>query len=311
MSIKKIYTKKKTKNNKNNTKKKFKKLSCNPIVKNNINKNTCYNKENIFKLKELWNLRHPDMLISSNDPKEIWNFFKNTFNNVCYNEQCWLKQEFSKNKIDSGTQSYIFAPRAPDSWNKNINEWLSNIDIMNVMSNYEKIHKNFRFIGPSPIDYDTIKSDNTCVWDELCNFNLSNYTKKNINKIGIVFNTDPHYKSGEHWISMFINLKPKKEKPYLFFFDSAGDKMPSELDKLKKNIIEMANQKKIELNFIENHPLQHQKTNTECGMYCLYFILKLLYGKHTNYFLNKEKIITDYKVQEYRNKYFNVIPNTI
>ena len=247
------------------------------------------------------------MLITKNEPTEIWAFFKNTFNNVCYNEQCWLKQEFSKNKIDSGTQSYIFAPRAPASWNKNINEWLSNIDIMNVMSSYEKKHKNFRFIGPSSIDFDTIKSNNTCVWNELCNFNLSHYINKKIDKIGIIFNTDPHYKSGEHWISLFINLNPKTEQPYIFFFDSVGDKIPTEISILKDRILAMAKQQNIELKFIESHPIQHQQSTTECGMYCLFFILKSLYGKPSSYFIDKNYIITDEKVQEYRNKYFNII----
>ena len=309
----KKYTKKK---NKKKGTKKFKKLSCSPLVKDSFNKNTCYNKEHIYKLKQLWNLRHPDMLISDNDPIEIWNFFKKTFNNVCNNEQCWLKQEFSKNNIDNISQSYIFAPRAPNSWNKNINEWLSNIDIMNVMNNYEKIHKDFKFIGPSPIDFDKRINNNTCVWDELCNFDLSHYIKKNISKIGIVFNTDPHNKSGEHWISIFINLNPNIEnvKPYIFFFDSVGDIIPPEIDKLKNRIVDMAinhrdekNKDGITLNFIENYPLQHQKSNTECGMYCLFFILKQLYGKPPKYFLDKNRLITDERVQAYRNKYFNVI----
>jgi hypothetical protein len=314
----KKYNKDKDTKNKDKDTKKFKKLSCNPIVKNTINKNTCYNKENIFKLKELWNLRHPDMLISTNDPTEIWKFLKNTFKNVCNNEQCWLKQEFSKNKIDSGTRSYIFAPRAPSSWNININEWLSNIDIMNVMQNYEKIHKNFKFIGPSPIDFDKRIYENKCVWNELCDFKLTDYISKNIDKIGIVFNTDPHNKPGQHWISLFINLNPNIDnvKPYIFFFDSAGDKIPIEIENLKNRIVDMAiNYKKdkytngITLEFIQNHPLEHQKSNTECGMYCLFFILKQLYGKPPEYFLDKNRLITDERMEAYRNKYFNIIKN--
>ena len=44
-----------------------------------------------------------------------------------------------------------------------------------------------------------------CVWDELCNFNLSDeINKKKNKKIGIIFNTDPHYKGGAHWV--FLSL---------------------------------------------------------------------------------------------------------
>ena len=34
--------------------------------------------------------------------------------------------------------------------------------------------------------------------------------KRGKTKIGIIFNTDPHDKPGQHWISMFINIKKKK-----------------------------------------------------------------------------------------------------
>ena len=51
-----------------------------------------------------------------------------------------------------------------------------------------------------------------------CKFDLKDYLKEGKNKIGIVFNMDPHYKSGSHWISLFINVKKK----VIFFFDSVG-----------------------------------------------------------------------------------------
>ena len=46
-------------------------------------------------------------------------------------------------------------------------------------------------------------------------------------KIGVIFNTHPHYKSGEHWISLFINVK----KGEIFFFDSAGSRVPKKIEK--------------------------------------------------------------------------------
>ena len=62
---------------------------------------------------------------------------------------------------------------------------------MKVMRQYEHTFKNFIFIGPSPIDYDTRKLFGTCVWEELCNFNLNEYIKKKKDKIGIIFNLSP------------------------------------------------------------------------------------------------------------------------
>ena len=37
------------------------------------------------------------------------------------------------------------------------------------MKQYEKKYNNFRFLGPSPINYDYLIYDNECVWNELCN----------------------------------------------------------------------------------------------------------------------------------------------
>ena len=55
-----------------------------------------------------------------------------------------------------------------------------------------------------------------------------------------------------------------------------------------------------------NHNFNHQKTNTECGMYCLYFIISLLSNKHDfDYFNTKQ--ISDKHVERFRNIYFNNI----
>ena len=70
-----------------------------------------------------------------------------------------------------------FAPESPPEWKKNPNEWLSSIDIIDVMKQYEKAYKCFDFIGPSPIDFDTRKLYGECVWNELCNFNIADQLK--------------------------------------------------------------------------------------------------------------------------------------
>ncbi len=60
---------------------------------------------------------------------------------------------------------------------KEPNEWLTSIDILNVMKQYEDKHDDFDFIGPSPIDFDTHKMRGECVWD-----NYANSTRKGTKK---------------------------------------------------------------------------------------------------------------------------------
>jgi hypothetical protein len=279
----------------------FKKLRCSPKEKNQFNNFTCYTNESLYKLRDQWNSKHSDKLIKTNDPKEIHSILTSYLSNVCKTESCWLKQnkdfgKISKDIIDS------FAPVSPDEWKKNPNEWLSSVDIDNVMNQYKKAYKCFEFIGPSPIDFDLKKSYGECVWNELCNFSIDNQIKKGKNKIGIIFNTDPHNKSGAHWISLFINIK----KGLIFFFDSVGTRPSKEIINLVNRIIDQGHKlnPKINFKFEDNKGVEHQHKNTECGIYSLFFIIHMLQDK-TNENFYKTHIIKDDQIQNYRKIYFN------
>jgi hypothetical protein len=291
----------KMKNQKNKTQKevKLKKVMCSPKDKNELNDFTCYTDKNLYKLRDLWNARHPDVQIMTNDGKEIHKTLTKYMSDICNKESCWLKQNFmdikTKNEL---TES--FAPVSPEEWKKNPNEWLSSVDIMKVMKQYERAYKCFDFIGPSPIDFDTKMLYGECVWDELCNFSLSEQIKKGKTKIGVIFNTDPHNKPGQHWISMFINIKKSK----IFFFDSVGDKAPKQIMVLVNRIIKQGKKLNMNIKFDQNHPVEHQYGDTECGIYSLFFISHMLEDKFTEHYM-KTHILKDDYMQKFRKVYFN------
>ena len=277
------------------------KINCSPKPKGEINDFTCYTNKSLYKLRDLWNARHPDAKINSNSPKEIHRKLSEHLSGVCNKESCWLKQKADFGPLESDMAD-SFAPESPPEWKKNPNEWLSSIDIMNVMKQYEKAYKCFDFIGPTPIDFDTRKLYGECVWDELCNFSIQEQIKNGKTKIGIIFNTDPHYKPGQHWISMFINIKKKR----IFFFDSTGDKAPPEIMNFVNRIKEEGLQlnKKIKFKFDSNEGVEHQYGNTECGIYSLYFIVHMLEDKLTEHYL-KTHILKDAYMNKFRRIYFN------
>lgn len=287
--------------NKHNKTVHLQKVNCSPKEKGRMNNFTCYTSKSLFKLKELWNARHPDVKISASSPKEIHRQLSDKFKGVCSKESCWLKQKADLGKIESDIAD-SFAPESPEEWKKNPNEWLSSVDIMNVMKQYEKAYKCFDFIGPSPIDFDTRMLYGECVWDELCNFNLEEQIKKGKTKIGIIFNTDPHNKPGQHWISMFINIKKKR----IFFFDSTGDKPVKEIMILVDRIKEQGKKinPKLNFHFDSNEGIEHQYGNTECGIYSLYFIVHMLEDKMTDHYL-KTHILKDEYMSKFRKVYFN------
>lgn len=261
---------------------------------------SCYTDEHLYKLQHLWNMRHPDAKIMSNDPKKIRTELQKHLSGVCSTEACWLRQKFVDNPTAKQILKSAFAPEAPKSWKKNPAEWLSSVDIEKVMIQFEKAYPCFAFIGPSPIDYDTHMAYGECVWEELCKFDLESFVKKDKFKIGIIFNLDPHYKPGSHWVSLFINLR----KGYIFYFDSGGDKAPKEVLRLVDTVVKQGKALGLDLKYIEN-TRGHQKEDNECGMYSLYAIAEQLRdSKHPAEFLHGGEI-TDHSMHLMRARFFS------
>lgn len=265
------------------------KARCHPR-KSRKNK-TCFDKSDIFYLRDEWNRKNPSKKITTKQPDTIYQKLKE-YQEDCKNELCWLKivDNYEKKNV---MMKNTFAALQPKSWKKNKKEWLSNYDITNVLKQYEETHKDFAFIEPSPIDFD-IKINEKCVTEAICKFNVAEYTKKNITKIAIPLNLDKHTGKGFHWVTLYIDLKRK----FIYYFDSANNKIPEEVNILMKRIKEQTKLKEM-----NNQTIQHQKGNTECGMYVLYFIISMLNGKSPSYF--NKKIISDEEVFKFRQIYFN------
>ena len=262
---------------------------------------TCYQSESLMKMKERWNKRHPDDKIANTDARGVWSALRHKLADVCDSEKCWLQQDFMEGGLDNTLKHYTFAPDQPKTWKKNPDEWLTSTEMIKVMKQYERKYKCFEFIGPSPIDFDKHLLYGECVWDQLCNFSLSKLMKRGKTKIGVIFNTDPHWKEGSHWISLFINMRAKK--PYIYFFDSNGDPEPPEVRKFMTRVVQQAKAMGIEMEQGVNE-VEHQATDSECGMYSLFFIIQnLIDGISIKDFGTKR--IPDATVAKLRSIYFN------
>ena len=285
---------------KKNKKKHRRTIKCSPKTKSDTLPYTCYTKKGLHKIKNIWNKKHPDRKITSNRPRNIWRSLQYVLSKSCNKESCWLKHKCIKENIDLETKEYTFAPEAPKEWEENPNEWLTSIDILEVMKQYEKTYKCFDFIGPSPIDYDKHVAYGECVWEELCEFSLLKQIKEGKTKIGIVFNLDPHHKPGSHWVAMFINTKKRE----IYYLDSYGEKIPRQINKfanrVKKQSLKIGNKKEYKL--ISNKR-RHQFSESECGMYSLYFIIQMLKGITFKKFVSKR--IKDKYMVKLRKIYFN------
>ena len=305
--------KKRVKNNKKTYRKTFKQMNCNPAVKGKtVNGSSCLTPEVLVKIKTYYNKNHPDDLIVSTDPREIWDQLKNSLS--CEKEKCWMK-EIKDPVIMKNLEKISFAPDQPIEWASNPDEWLSNYDIFNVIRQYQDIHTDFVFFGPTTIDFDTKLPERggQCVENQICNFQLEHYLAKGKTKFGIVFNLDKHTQSGSHWVSLFLDIKDK----LILYFDSAGGKVPEEVKSLIHRIQQQSNQLSpaLRMDVYNNAGVRHQNGNTECGMYSLFFIITLLIREIPNgkKNMNKKdcldlflkKRIPDEVVFDYRDLYFN------
>jgi hypothetical protein len=248
---------------------------CAPGTKPNPKTCSCLSKDSLLKIAGHWNGKNQDNKInysSKSSPAKLWSSINEKMKDRCKSEWCWVQQEFVQ-RMKSDDINNAHRPSMPKSWEQNKYEWLKTEDIENVMDQYEEAHPDFYFIGPVPIDFDKPYGIGHCVVDELCKLNLTKVHSKGYRKIGIVFNLDPHDKPGSHWVSMFCDLKGKG----IYYFDSYGMKPPNEIDMLMKRLQNQA--KLLDINMkIKSNNVRHQYRNSECGVYCLFFITQLLKG---------------------------------
>ena len=287
-------------NNLQKTKKNFKSLNCSPCVANKkVVKKSCMTLEVLMKIRDEYNKDHPDNKIIASKPVLIWHELKMRLD--CKDERCWIKEIDDKN-IRTQIKNQLFAPEHPPEWLHNKNEWLSNFDIDAIMKQYEEKDKTFEYLATTPVDFNFIvdKSSNTCYEETLCKFDLRALMKAGKHKFAVVFNLDKHDESGSHWISLFIDAN----KSIIMFFDSANGNIPTEVAQFIKTVKLQGLDNGIHFKFLRNHK-QHQRGNTECGVYSIHFIIEMLNNSDRAIELFLNGYIPDNKIEKYRKIYFN------
>ena len=323
---------------------KFKKVLCSPAKKNNI-ASSCYSASELSVIKNAFNKHHVSnsgskdprsgsgngngsgLQIHSRDPETILKELREK-NAHCTTELCWLHAVDNKD-LREKIQKEAFRPIQPAEWRKKPDAWLSNFDIDAVIQQYEAAYPDFVFLGPTPIDFDSKKDDGKCVTEEICGLSLSKQWSAGKKKIGVIYNLDTSEGPGTHWVSMFIDMSDPE--PFMFYFNSTAEPMPDEVRKLMDRIQEQwlakhalhkrQNHKKL-VEYTSDDKVEHQHSNTECGMYSLFFIITCLTRKVGGFKtlgsgLSREKIIEmfagktripDRYMLKFRNLYF--VPGT-
>jgi len=246
---------------------------------------TCYYKESLIKIANSWNKnygnrnKNKQIIIAKSSREKLWNQIQDRLKSQCnYDEKCWKKQEFIKKLKDSEIEMYTFKPQYPTEWNINKYTWLNTYDIYYVMKQYEKLYDDVYISSPIPADCPV---DIQC---ELSKFDVMAMKKKNIFKIGIIYNLDKSNQGGSHWVAIYIDNKNNE----INYYDSYGSMPTYLIDKFIKKVVEQYKKNKIIPTVIYNDK-RHQWKNSECGVYSMNFILERISGK-TMYDLSQVNI---------------------
>lgn len=217
-------------------------LYCSP--KNSANNHTCFDNNSLKKIARNINIRKKTNIkvpkkLDNASRKQLWEVIKKnlSYKDKCSDDYCIANTSVVQEALSHEKLKETFRPIKPESWNLNERKWLSTLDIRPVMKQYEKTDKTFKFIGPVPVDFDSQTFFGTCVSDELCKIEVQKLIHKNIKKLGVVFNLDPHYKSGSHWTAMYTNFN----NGGIYYFDSYGVLPPQEIQKLMLRIKKQSN----------------------------------------------------------------------
>ncbi len=277
---------------------------------------SCFTFTNLLNIAEEYNKTHTDtinlakMKTKKDLLKELTPRFQKKYG--CDEQTCWLKSNVIKEMNNPDIKHNTFRPLGPQKQY----EWLSTRDIDSVMKQYEIKYKDFKFLGAMPSDFDELPIYGTT---ELQFEQLEKTTPK----IGAVINLDTHDQSGSHWVGFFANLSTNT----IYYFDSVGKKPQRRLNMFIRRLLcyMYNNTHKANLNTklnveqfmkkyhnsniydVRYNKIQHQFKNSECGVYSMNFIIRILEGETFDDIVND--ITNDEKMNSNRNIYFRNKPN--
>lgn len=227
---------------------------------------SCLSLQALKRIAESYNEKKGKPIIkykSNTTKEELWKTIRKEMHAVCKSddEVCWI----NKSGADNGGAMIMdhFKPKKP----KGKYTWLSNVDIELLMRGYQKKHKDFRFFGPVPSDFDKIIT-------ELNGKNLK--LMPDVRRVAIITNLDPHYKGGSHWTAFFMDLDARS----IEYFDSVGEPPFPTMDTYMKNLkawlkINMNLDTKIKI----NNKVFQKKYDGDCGIWSCWYIIQRLGGR--------------------------------
>jgi len=193
-------------------------------------------------------------------------------------DHCLLDKSTLPEEEKKRLRKTYLRPRIPKEWKSKPNTWLDNFNIQHVMKQYEEAYSpSFRFLGVFPIDFSSPNPYRTngkvsCLNEELCKLDIVKEYHNGVRGIGMVFNLDPHDKSGSHWVALYINLQSIKQ-PIVGYFDSYGYEIPEMIERFMQSLT-----LQVKNCLLAYNGRRFQYGHSECGMFSMYFLICMIHG---------------------------------
>lgn len=258
-------------------------LHCSPYnqKKYGIKDGTCYSLEDLKVIAKEYNRLNNKHKIDIDVPKEVLHKeLESAFKNVCATEFCWVDNEVVSNHQLKERVKDNFRPQKPLEWYDDKRTWLNTYDILFVMEQYEKLYKDFAFLGVFPMDFAQKDERGYCIGETLCSFNINTQILKNKKKrFAFVINLDYHDEPGSHWVSVYCSLDPKKKNFGIYYYDSVANEPTEEVQQFMERVKKQAvtHFKKTGSRFQTSHnEIQKQFKDSECGVFSIIFLTQCL-----------------------------------
>ena len=269
---------------------------------------SCLNNSLLKKIVNILNKNYKCNLDTGKSQNNIYNNICKKIKEIsdCENEACWSSLDVIKKGLsDNDYRNFVnsFRPFMPEKWKENPGTWLNTNDIDNVLNQYKEKYDFFEYPGAIPIDFDKKTDSGSCMVNDICKIDVESLLNNKKKCMGVVFNTDPHNASGQHWFSIYIDLvgKNMKNKPTIYYFDSVAEDPQQEIVEFVQKLQGQFKDMGKELDVVYND-IKHQYENTECGVYSIHFITSMLKGMQFRNYVNN--INSDRQMREMRNLFF-------
>lgn len=222
---------------------------CSPLI-DNVAAGVCSDQQSLEILRKSLN-------IAESAPSAIIKVAKAKTD--CSSESCLYTKVSS---LDKALLNQRFKPQGP--WKTT--QWLSNTDIDDVLTQWGKHFPGYKHIEFQMRDFEKQGGP-------LAKQDWGNLLKK-YDSVGCVLNTDMSSGSGEHWTAFFVDFAGGTVE----YFDSAGQEPLTEFSEFAIKVAHELSKYGKPFRDVMVNKVEHQKENTECGVYSIYYILSRMHG---------------------------------